>query len=84
MYKCRAVFGHDFGLTPQLSAKLVTLGEQFKSSLHIEYGGRKVQLDSLIGLISVAFHRGDVITVCAQGDDEETSANAVRLVLENS
>ena len=83
MYRCNAVFGYDFGLTPQLSARLVSLGEKFKCSVQIEYADRAVRLDSLIGLISVSFHRGDVVTVCAQGDDEENSANAVRSMLEN-
>lgn len=74
-------FGPDYGLTPQLSAKLVSLAESFDSAIALEYEGRSIRLDSLIGLISVEYHKGDEIVLTSVGSDEEAAADAACALL---
>ena len=57
-----------------LHARPATLFNQkantFKSSVWVENGTRKANAKSLLGVLSLAVSKGDVITLSAEGADE--------------
>ena len=59
-----------------MAAKLSTIAEQYTSEISLEFRDKSMRMDSLIGLISIEFHRGEDICVVASGDDEEAAASA--------
>ena len=69
-------------LTPDHAAKLATLTEHFSAKLLLECEGKRVLLDSLIGILSLDCPRGTRLTVIAEGEDEQKAAEAVASMLE--
>lgn len=80
----QAVYGCGEGLTPDVAAKLTRLSERFHSRLEMQIDGRRVPLDSLIGILSVECPRGTRLTVIADGEDESAAAEAVARALEGA
>ena len=52
-------------------AHLVQLANQFTSSVYFEMDNIKVNAKSIMGMMSLVMASGKVITIDAQGDDEE-------------
>ena len=48
---------------------------QFHSNIWLEHDGRRLNGKSLLGILSLGISRGDVITIIAEGKDEETAVN---------
>ncbi len=76
------VFGCGEALTPDVAAKLTALAERYAAKLYMECAGKRVLLDSLIGILSVECLRGTRLTVIADGPDEQDAADAVAEALE--
>ena len=77
MVRMEAVFGCAEGMTPDVAAKLAQLSEHFAAQLQLECGGKRVRLDSLIGILSVECRRGTRLAVLAEGEGEQAAAEAV-------
>ena len=69
-------------LTPDHAAKLATLTEKFSAKLLLECDGKRVLMDSLIGILSLDCPRGTHLAVIDEGEDEQQAAEAVALMLE--
>ena len=82
MVRMEAVFGCGDGLTPDVAARLVQASERCRSKLKLERDGKRVRLDSLIGILSVECRRGDRLAVVAEGEDEQRAAEAITAILE--
>ena len=80
MVRIEAVYGCGEGLTPDVAAKLATVAE--RAHLELECGGKRVLLDSLIGILSLECRRGTRLAIHADGEDEQAAAEAVRGVIE--
>ncbi|MBR6767855.1 MAG: HPr family phosphocarrier protein [Clostridia bacterium] len=81
MVRTDAVFSAGDRMTPEIAVSLAKQAEKFSANLLIEYENTSIQLDSLIGVLSLELHRGKVLTVVAEGSDEEEAAKAIRSVL---
>lgn len=82
MIRIEAVFDCADSLTPDVAAKLVQVTERCRAHLEMECEGKRVLLDSLIGILSVPCPRGTRLTIIADGEDEQAAAAAIREVLE--
>ena len=82
MVRMEAVFGCAEGMTPDVAAKLAQLSEHFAAQLQLECGGKRVRLDSLIGILSVECRRGTPLAIVADGEDEQVAAGAIRALIE--
>ena len=82
MIRVEAVYGCGDSLTPDVAAKLAQVAERCQSHLEMECAGKRVMLDSLIGILSVPCARGMRLGVVAEGEDEQAAAEAIRDVLE--
>ena len=78
MVRLEAVFGCGDSLTPDVAAKLAAIAERYDAKLEMEHEGKRVLLDSLIGILSVPCGKGDRLTILAEGDDAQAAAEAIR------
>lgn len=61
----------DFGHEAQSTARLVQVANSYDSSLYIETEDKRVNLKSIMGVMSLTLDLGDKVTVKAEGGDEE-------------
>lgn len=78
MMRMEAVYGCGDSLTPDVAAKLAMAAERHQARLELECGGKRILLDSLIGILSLECHRGTRLTILADGPDEQAAAEAIR------
>ena len=82
MVRMEAVFQCGDGMMPDVAAKLTAIAEKYDAKLEMERGGKRVLLDSLIGILSVPCRRGDALTILAEGQDAQAAAEAIAAALE--
>ena len=63
------------GATP--IANLVALANRFDSSVYLEMDTKKVNAKSIMGMMSLVLVTGSVVTVEAEGEDEEEALEAI-------
>lgn len=68
-------------MTPDIAVSIAKQAEKFNANLLIEYENKSIQLDSLIGVLSMELQRGMALTVVAEGADEAEAAKAICSVL---
>ena len=81
MVRLCTTFGMGTIMTPEIAAKLSQKSTQYTSVIMLEFNGRTVHLDSLIGILAQPLARGMEIAVVAEGSDEQAAAEAVRDML---
>ena len=82
MVRVEAKFNCAEGMTPDVAARLAQLTERYRSNLLMECAGKRVLLDSLIGILSVECRRGTPLAIVADGEDEQVAAGAIRALIE--
>jgi phosphocarrier protein HPr len=68
---------NKLGLHARAAAKLVTLAQKFKSTVHVSKDGREVSGKSIMGVMMLAAAKGSRITVRAEGPDAEKALAAI-------
>lgn len=58
-------------------AELVALANKFSSHVLIEMGSRRVNVKSIMGVMGLGLDVGKVITIEAEGNDEEAAVVAL-------
>lgn len=81
MVRMEANFQACDALTPNFAARLSQKASCYRSDLTLEYGKRQLRLDSLINILSVDLHRGSMVTVVANGEDEQQAAGDIRALI---
>ena len=82
MVRTEVAFQCGDSLTPEIAAKLAQTAEHHRARLLMECDGKRVLLDSLIGILSVPCRRGDALTILAEGQDAQAAAEAIAAALE--
>ena len=62
-------------------AYLVQCAGQFKSDVRIEEEEKRINAKSIMGTISIAINEEDIITIVAEGVDEEKAVDEVCKIL---
>ena len=65
------------GLHARPATLLVKKASSFKSDVSIEYNGKKANVKSLIGVLSLAVTKDALIKVVASGDDEALAVEEI-------
>lgn len=65
------------GLHARPATMLVKKASSFNSDLSIEFNGKRANVKSLIGVLSLGIIKGSVIKVIATGEDEEIACNEI-------
>ena len=81
MVRTEVAFQCGDSLTPEIAAKLAQTAEHHRARLLMECDGKRVLLDSLIGILSVDCARGMTVGIIADGEDEQAAMEAAAAVL---
>ena len=81
MLQREAVYGCGDALTPDVAAKLTQVAERYRADLQLECAGKRVLLDSLIGILSLDCRRGTRLTVLGEGPEAAEAIDAIAAVL---
>ena len=71
----------DSGLDTRPVALLVQVASQFKSDIHLESGIGRVNVKSIMGMMTLGLVTGEEVTVTANGDDEQDALNQIEAYL---
>ncbi len=58
-------------------AMLVQVASQYESSIHFRHGNKRVNAKSIMGMMTMNFEEGEVITIEADGKDEEQAVAGI-------
>lgn len=62
---------------PRALAELVGLANEFSSKIFIDMEGRRVNVKSIMGVMGLGLDQEKVITIEAEGEDEEAAVVAL-------
>ena len=82
MVSKEVVVNNGTGLHARPATLLVKKASSFKSDISIEFNGKKANVKSLIGVLSLGVTKGANITVTANGDDETLAAEEIAKLIE--
>jgi phosphocarrier protein HPr len=71
------------GLHARPATLLVKKASSFKSDVSIEFSGRKANVKSLIGVLSLGVTKNSNVKVIASGDDENLAVEEVVKLIES-
>ncbi|XKE96339.1 phosphocarrier protein HPr [Metaplanococcus flavidus] len=60
----------EAGMHARPASALVGTVSKFKSDIQLEFKGKKVNLKSILGVMSLGISSGSVVTISADGEDE--------------
>lgn len=81
MISCEATITNPLGLHARAAARFVHAANAFASRVRVVRDGREMDGKSIMGLLLLAASRGSVITIVADGPDEQAAIDALcRLV----
>ena len=70
------------GLHARPATLLVKMASSFKSDVSIEFNGKKANVKSLIGVLSLGVSKDATVKVTASGDDETLAAEEIAKLIE--
>ena len=82
MVSKEVIVNNGTGLHARPATLLVKKASSFKSDVSIEFNGKKANVKSLIGVLSLGVTKGANMTVTASGDDETLAAEEIAKLIE--
>ncbi|GKU82306.1 phosphocarrier protein HPr [Niallia sp. NCCP-28] len=67
----------DTGIHARPATLLVQAASKFDSEIQLEYKGKKVNLKSIMGVMSLGIGQGADIAISAEGNDEQDAINGL-------
>ena len=67
----------ETGIHARPATLLVQTASKFDSEISLEYKGKKVNLKSIMGVMSLGIAQGADITITAEGNDSEEALNSL-------
>ncbi|HNU65925.1 MAG: HPr family phosphocarrier protein [Methylotenera sp.] len=74
---------NKLGLHARASTKLTQTASKFASEIWISRNGRRVNAKSIMGVMMLAAAKGSVVTLEANGTDEQTAIQAMTDLIAN-
>ena len=74
---------NKLGLHARAAAKLVALASSYQSKIMLEKEGKKVNGKSIMGVMMLAASQGAVVTVSANGEDEQDAVTSIENLFKN-
>ena len=82
MVSKEVVVNNGTGLHARPATLLVKKASAFKSDVSIEFNGKKANVKSLIGVLSLGVSKDANVKVIASGDDEALAAEEIAKLIE--
>ncbi|KGN02840.1 PTS sugar transporter subunit IIA [Clostridium novyi A str. 4570] len=83
MVKKEATIKNSTGLHARPATLLVKKASSFKSDIYLEYGDKKANVKSLIGVLSLGVTKDSTVTISASGDDETLAVEEMIKLIES-
>ena len=77
MYMQEVAINNEVGLHARPATFFIQKANEFKSSIWVEKDERRVNAKSLLGVLSLGITKGTVVTLMADGVDEEEAVDAL-------
>ena len=81
MFNKEVVVRCESGLHNRQATFFVQKANEFDCNIWIESGSRKMNAKSLLGIMSLGIVTGAVVTLSADGKDQEEAVNALETIL---
>ena len=75
---------NEVGLHARPATYFIQKANEFKSGIWVEKEERRVNAKSLLGVLSLGIVKGTVITVIADGADEQEAVEALATLIDNN
>jgi catabolite repression HPr-like protein len=72
------------GLQARQAALFVQEANRYKADVFLEKETKKVNAKSIMGIMSLAVAKGTIVTLSADGHDEEKAINALQVLIEKA
>ena len=82
MYSKEVVVRCESGLHNKQATYFVQKANEFDSSIWLEFGSRKMNAKSLLGIMFMGIVTGAVVTITASGSDAEAAVNSLEEILQ--
>ncbi len=73
----------EAGIHARPASALVGSLSKFQSDITMEFNGKKVNLKSILGVMSLGVSSGSTVTITADGEDEEQAIAQITEVMKN-
>lgn len=84
MQEVTLVVRHKVGLHARPAAMFVQTAKQFKSDISVRKDDREANAKSILSILTLGVNQGSVITVKANGEDEEQALKALQELVETN
>jgi len=74
---------NKLGMHARAAAQFVQLASNFNSHIEIEKDNQRVNGKSIMGVMMLAASKGSIVTLYADGEDEEDSINKLEDLINN-
>lgn len=83
MYTKEITVNNEVGLHARPATYFIQKANEFKSGIWVEKEERRVNAKSLLGVLSLGIMQGTVITLIADGADEQDAVDSLSALIEN-
>ena len=83
MYSKEVTVTNSVGLHARPATFFIQKSNEFKSSIWVEKGDRRINAKSLLGILSLGIIKGTEIRIIADGVDEEVAVSSLINLIEN-
>lgn len=83
MFNKEVVVRCESGLHNRQATYFVQKANEFRSSIWVESGSRRMNAKSLLGIMSLGVVTGSTVMLTATGSDAEEAVNALELLLQH-
>jgi phosphocarrier protein len=77
------IIQNKVGLHARPAAIFVQMATNFKSKITVEKDGKEVNAKSILGVLSFGAEQGAIITIAAEGEDEQEVLKTFEELIEN-
>jgi phosphocarrier, HPr family len=84
MYSKEVTVENSVGLHARPATFFIQKSNEFKSSIWVEKGDRRINAKSLLGILSLGIIKGTSIRIIADGVDEEAAVTALVELIEKN
>ncbi len=82
MFTLQTIVKCESGLHNKQATYFIQKANEFRSNVWVEVDDRRINAKSLLGVLSMAITSGTVVTLIADGSDEETAVKTLAKMLE--
>lgn len=83
MYSKEVTVSNNVGLHARPATFFIQKSNEYKCSIWVEKGDRRINAKSLLGILSLGIIKGTKIKVIADGVDEEAAVSSLVSLIEN-